>query len=136
MDRPDTDAASTTGLSSAVEALLPALEAFLRFEGRDPAARRTSWAPRLDEPLPEVGLGHEEVLARLADTVIPNGLRTGHPGFSGWVTTMPSTIGTAANLAATVASPQRWWAQAGSWSKCYATIRWGCRRSPPRWRGA
>jgi aromatic-L-amino-acid/L-tryptophan decarboxylase len=114
MDRSDTDDASTTDLRGAVEALLPALEDFLRFEGSDPAARRTAWTARLDEPLPVDGLGREEVLARLADTVIPNGLRIGHPGFSGWVTTMPSTVGTAANLAATVASPQRWWAQAGN----------------------
>src|SRR5262249_48818209 len=55
-----------------------------------------------------------EVLARLSDTVIPNGLRVGHPGFSGWVTTMPTTVASAANLAATVAVPQRWWTTAGN----------------------
>jgi aromatic-L-amino-acid/L-tryptophan decarboxylase len=114
MDRPDIDVASTTGLREAIEAVLPALEAFLRFEGPDPAALRTTWAPRLDEPLPVEGSGRDEVLARLADTVIPNGLRIGHPGFSGWVTTAPTTVAVAANLAATVASPQRWWAQAGN----------------------
>ena len=47
-----TDLASTTDLTGAIETLLPALEAFLRFEGNDPAARRTAWAPLLDEPLP------------------------------------------------------------------------------------
>ena len=114
MERPSHDPASTTDLSGAIEALLPALEAFLRFEGNDPAARRTVWAAHLDEPLPTDGLGREEVLARLADTVIPYGLRVGHPGFSGWVTTMPTTVATAANLAATVASPQRWWTHAGN----------------------
>jgi len=114
MERADRDAASTTDLTQAIQALLPALEDFLRFEGTDPAARRTAWAPLLDEPLPTNGFGRDEVLARLADVVIPNGLRIGHPGFSGWVTTMPSTVGTAANLAATVASPQRWWSHAGN----------------------
>jgi aromatic-L-amino-acid decarboxylase len=109
-----TDAASTTGLTEAVSMLLPALETFLRFEGNDPAARRTVWAAALDEPLPVEGLGRDEVLARLADTVIPYGLRIGHPGFSGWVTTMPTTVATAANLAATVAASQRWWAHAGN----------------------
>ena len=108
------DAASTTDLTGAIEALLPALESFLRFEGEDPAARRTAWAPLLDEPLPIEGSGRDEVLARLADTVIPYGLRVGHPGFSGWVTTMPTTVAAAANLAATVASPQRWWTHAGN----------------------
>ena len=114
MERPHPDAASTNDLTGAVEALLPALEAFLRFEGNDPAARRTVWAPTLDEPLPDVGLGLDEVLAQLSDAVIPYGLRVGHPGFSGWVTTMPTTVAVAANLAATVASPQRWWAHAGN----------------------
>ena len=114
MERVAADAASTTGLTEAIEALLPALEQFLRFEGNDPAARRTAWAPGLDEPLPVEGLGRDEVLARLADVVIPNGLRIGHPGFSGWVTTMPTTMATAANLAATVAASQRWWVHAGN----------------------
>jgi aromatic-L-amino-acid decarboxylase len=114
MERPATDASSSTGLTEAIGSLLPALEAFLRFEGNDPAARRTAWAPVLDESLPVEGLGREEVLARLADTIIPNGLRIGHPGFSGWVTTMPTTVATAANLAATVASAQRWWTHAGN----------------------
>lgn len=35
----------------------------------------------------------------------------GAPGFSGWVTTAPTTAGTAASLAATVAGSQRWWLQ-------------------------
>ena len=34
----------------------------------------------------------------LAELVVANGLRTGHPGFSGWVTTMPTDVGAAADL--------------------------------------
>lgn len=108
------DAARTDRLTASIEALLPALEAFNRFEGPDPAAPRSAWLPLLDEPLPDRGVGSEAVLALLRDVVIKRGLRIGHPGFSGWVTTAPSTVATAANLAQTVASPQRWWAQAGN----------------------
>ncbi|MFV2063495.1 MAG: aspartate aminotransferase family protein [Chloroflexota bacterium] len=108
------DAARTDALADSIAALLPALEAFNRFEGPDPAAQRSVWLPLLDESLPEAGAGPDAVLELLRDVVIRHGLRTGHPGFSGWVTTAPSTLATAANLAQTVASPQRWWAQAGN----------------------
>ncbi len=38
------------------------------------------------------------------------GLRIGHPGFCGWVTTAPTTIGAVADLVQAIASPQRYWA--------------------------
>src|SRR5688572_31660847 len=113
-DRSRRDAATTDGLSEAVEAILPALDAFNRFEGPDRAAPRSAWRALLDAPLPQDGAGAAAVLDLLRDAVIPHGLRTGHPGFSGWVTTAPSTIATTAGLAAMVASPQRWWVQAGN----------------------
>jgi aromatic-L-amino-acid decarboxylase len=47
----------------------------------------------------------------LTETIIPYGLRIGSPGFSGWVTTAPTTAGTAAALAATVAGSQRYFVQ-------------------------
>ncbi|HSM02795.1 MAG TPA: aminotransferase class V-fold PLP-dependent enzyme [Acidimicrobiia bacterium] len=118
-----TDAASTSGLQHAIGALLPALEAFTRFEGPDRAVPRSYWADLLDERLPSMGAGPEEVLRVLSEVVIPRGLRVGHPGFSGWVTTAPTTIAAAADLAQTVASPQRWWVQAGNHLDDMA-VRW------------
>ena len=117
------DPASTDGLTDSIEAILPALEQFLRFDGPDPAARRSAWYPVLDEPLPAHGVGREAVLATLRDVLIANGLRTGHPGFSGWVTTMPTTIATVADLAQTVAGAQRWWAYPGNLMDTIA-MRW------------
>jgi aromatic-L-amino-acid/L-tryptophan decarboxylase len=117
------DAAATDGLSDAITALLPALDEFLRFHGPDPAGRRSAWYPLLDEPLPRTGAGPDAVLETLRDVVIPNGLRIGHPGFSGWVTTAPSTTATAAHLAQAVASPQRWWTQPGNLLDVVA-LRW------------
>ncbi len=120
---PGPDPASTDDLTASIEALLPALESFLRFDGPDPAAHRSAWYPRLDRPLPREGAGREAVLAEMRDVLIPNGLRVGHPGFSGWVTTGPSTIATAADLAQTVASPQRWWVTPGNLLDTIA-MRW------------
>jgi glutamate/tyrosine decarboxylase-like PLP-dependent enzyme len=117
------DPASTDDLTASVEDLLPALERFLRFEGPDPAARRSAWYPLLDQPLPRTGAGREAVLAEMRDVVIPYGLRIGHPGFSGWVTTAPSTVATAAQLAQTVVAAQRWWATPGNLVDTVA-MRW------------
>ena len=124
-DRPpgQPDVARTDGLGEAITALLPALDAFNRFEGPDLAVPRSAWLPRLDEPLPERGIGAEAVLETLRDVVIPRGLRVGHPGFTGWVTTAPTTMATAAHLAQAVASPQRWWLQPGNYIDSMA-VRW------------
>lgn len=120
---PEHDRATTHDLSGAIAAVLPALERFVRFEGPDPARSRSHWRPLLDRALPVAGLGRDAVLAELANLVVANGLRTGHPGFSGWVTTMPTDVGAAADLAQAIAVPQRWWASAGNFVDDLA-MRW------------
>lgn len=117
------DRASTHDVGGAIRALLPALERFVVFAGADPARQRTAWRAALDGSLPAAGIGRDAVLAELADLVVANGLRTGHPGFSGWVTTMPTDVGAAADLAQAVAVPQRWWATAGNFVDDLA-MRW------------
>jgi hypothetical protein len=89
-----TDWAATDSLGHAIRTILPALEEFLRFEGADPARARSLWRPALDRPLPTAGIGIDATLAELAEVVVANGLRVGHPGFSGWVTTGPSDAAT------------------------------------------
>jgi glutamate/tyrosine decarboxylase-like PLP-dependent enzyme len=106
------DHADSENLKDALEAILPALENFNRFEGDDASAREKEWKAVLEEGLPGKGIGLEGVLGVLADTVIPNGARNGMPGFSGWVTTAPTSSATAAALAGMVAGSQRWWLQA------------------------
>lgn len=119
-----TDRSETSRLGEAIGRLLPALERFNRYDGPDPAARnREHWQNRLDQPLPEQGSGLDEVLSEMAEVVIPHGLRNGAPGFSGWVTTAPTTAGTAASLAATVAGSQRWWLQPFNYLESVA-LRW------------
>lgn len=104
------DAGVRQGLTQAVEKILPALEEFLRFEDQDRAASEfTQWRAALDQPLPEEGAGAEATLRLLSEVVIPHGLRTGAPGFTGWVTTMPTVVPAVAGFSASLAGPQRWW---------------------------
>ena len=124
-DRPagDPDLARTDRLTEAVSAILPALDQFNRFEGQDRSSIRSEWLPLLDEPLPQEGAGAEAVIELLRDVVIPRGLRLGHPGFTSWVTTAPSTTAAAGHLASAVISPQRWWLQPGNHLDVMA-VRW------------
>jgi aromatic-L-amino-acid decarboxylase len=117
------DRAATDDLAGAVGAVLPALGRFLAFDGADPARARSGWRAALDQALPVEGIGRDAALAQLCDLVVANGLRTGHPGFCGWVTTMPTDVGAAADLAQAVAVPQRWWASAGNFVDDLA-MRW------------
>lgn len=108
-----TDRAECSRIAESVEALLPALERFNRFEAPDRSGSgRQMWSAALDQPLPQRGEGLDSVLSALEQTIIPNGLRSGAPGFSGWVTTAPTTAGVAAMLASSVAGAQRYWVQA------------------------
>ena len=95
------DPAELGQLTATVERILPAIEKFWRYDGRDDAARRRhGWLARLDVPLPDVGGGIGAVAADLADIVIPNGARVSEPGWSGFITTGPTTSAVAASLAA------------------------------------
>jgi len=112
MLKPTVDAGATAGLSEAVKSVLPALEEFLQFRDEDRAASDyKQWTSALDKPLPASGNGAEATLEVLSDTVIPRGLRTGAPGFAGWVTTMPTVVPAVAAFCASLAGPQRWWIQ-------------------------
>ncbi|HKZ92368.1 MAG TPA: aminotransferase class V-fold PLP-dependent enzyme, partial [Candidatus Limnocylindrales bacterium] len=117
------DVARTDALTEAITSLLPALDEFNRFDGPDLTVPRSAWLPLIDEPLPEHGVGAEAVLETLREVVIRRGLRTGHPGFTSWVTTSPTTVATAAHLAQAVASSQRWWLQPGNHIDSMA-VRW------------
>ncbi|WP_265304006.1 pyridoxal phosphate-dependent decarboxylase family protein [Verminephrobacter eiseniae] len=119
--RPSTEAAMTTGLSAAVEQVLGPLETFLRFEeGPDPTGRRSVWRAALNESLPRQGQGAQAVLDVLNEVVIPNGLRIGSPGFSGWITTMPSVVPAVAGFVASLVAAQRWYASPGNFLEMQA----------------
>jgi len=107
------DPAELGQLTAKVERILPAIEQFRRYEGGDEAGHaRPGWLGRLDVPLPEAGGGIAAVVADLAEVVIPNGSRVGEPGWSGFITTGPTTSAVAAWLAAAAAGSQRYAVQA------------------------
>ncbi|MDH3250862.1 MAG: aminotransferase class V-fold PLP-dependent enzyme, partial [Acidimicrobiia bacterium] len=58
--------------------------------------------------LPDVGGGTDGAIERLLEVLLPNGPRMSHPGFWGWITTGPSTVGAVAAAVASVAGPQRY----------------------------
>jgi aromatic-L-amino-acid/L-tryptophan decarboxylase len=104
----DKDAADSERLGDALRRLAPALEQFNRFEGPDQSAlNKDRWLPHLDTALPEQGEGLDAVVDALTTWAVPNGLRMGAPGFSGWITSQPTTSGAVAALAQSVAGPQR-----------------------------
>ena len=71
--QPTTDAGITSGLTEAVQQVLPALEQFLQFEDEDLAAQDYPlWKEGLDEPLPQQGAGAEATLRILSEQVIPH----------------------------------------------------------------
>jgi glutamate/tyrosine decarboxylase-like PLP-dependent enzyme len=97
------------------------LEEFLRFEdGPDPTGRRSKWRAALNEPLPQRGQGADAVVKALNEVVIPNGLRIGAPGFSGWITTMPSVVPAVANFVGSLVAAQRWYASPGNFLEVLA----------------
>ena len=100
------DRAQLDGLADAVGELAPALEAFTAFDTPERSAvEHAQWSSALDEPLPAQGTSAGAIFELLGETVVPQGLRAAHPGFSGWVATGPTTVPVAARLAAAVAGP-------------------------------
>jgi aromatic-L-amino-acid decarboxylase len=74
----------------------------------DPVSRRAAWTAELSGALPATGAGADDVVAQLADVVVPNGVRLVEPGFWGWITAGATTVPTIAALAASVAGGQRY----------------------------
>lgn len=118
------EAASTTGLTEALAAIVPALEAFQGSgEAPDPTlGSRVSWWNALDEPLPMSGIGDRQVLQRLRE-IIPCGVRIGAPGFSSNITTAPTLVPAVAAFAASIAFAQREWNHAGNLIEALA-LKW------------
>jgi len=101
----------TDRLGEALARVLPALETVWSDErdGIETALRdRPSWLAGIDRDLPAQGVGMDATLDELVQHVIPNGANLSKPGFSGWITTGATTTGVTAQLAAAVASPQRY----------------------------
>ncbi len=84
------------------------LDQFLNFDHPDALHPSASWREVLDTPLPQQGVGIEEVVQELITQVIPNGSPVPKPGFTSFITTGSTTVSTLASTAASIASPQRY----------------------------
>ena len=102
-----TDAAAVSRLHNVLATVGKALDHFVQYDHPDPLQTHIDWQNRLQQPLPINGIGLDAVTRELCDNVIPFGSPIGGPGFTGFVTTGPTTIATGAVAAALIAAPQR-----------------------------
>jgi aromatic-L-amino-acid decarboxylase len=102
------DAAETGQLQVLLTRVGAALDEFLKFEHPDAQHPGKRWREELDIPLPQVGIGIDQVTQELIRTVIPNGSQIPKPGFCSFITTGGTTVATLAETAASIASPQRY----------------------------
>jgi aromatic-L-amino-acid decarboxylase len=84
------------------------LDQYLKFEHPDALHPDRNWREYLNIPLPQNGVGIEQVTQDLLNQIIPNGSPVPRPGFSSFITTGSTTASTLASTAASVASPQRY----------------------------
>jgi len=84
------------------------LDQFLAFEHPDALARQNIWKAALDRPVPQRGVGIDEVTRELLEQIIPNGSAVTKPGFTSYITTGATSASTLASTAASIASPQRY----------------------------
>ncbi|HYX76248.1 MAG TPA: aminotransferase class V-fold PLP-dependent enzyme [Gaiellaceae bacterium] len=70
--------------------------------------RLDQWSASLAGPLPDDGLGADDVLGELERDVLPNGMRLAEPGWWGFITVAPDALPAAVSAAASIASPQRY----------------------------
>ena len=103
-----TDAARTLDLRSALEVVVPSLDAHLEAPATGTSfGPDAAWRALLDTPVPQTGAG-DETLRVLAETVVPDALRMTGSGFLGWITTGSTVVPAVARLVATLAGTQRY----------------------------
>ncbi len=84
------------------------LDQFLAFEHPDALERQYIWKAALDRPVPQRGVGIDEVTRELLEQIVPNGSAVTKPGFTSYITTGATSASTLASTAASIASPQRY----------------------------
>jgi len=102
------DKAETGRLQELLARVGSELDQFLKFEHPDAMSRQESWRATLEQPVPQQGVGIDEVVGELIEQVIPNGSLVSKPGFTAFITTGGVTASTLASTAASIASPQRY----------------------------
>ena len=106
------DKAETGRLQELLARVGGGLDQFLKFEHPDAITQQETWRAELEQPVPQQGVGIDEVVRELVEQVIPNGSPVSKPGFTAFITTGGSSVSTLASTAASIASPQRYMATA------------------------
>ncbi|VAW84088.1 Pyridoxal-dependent decarboxylase [hydrothermal vent metagenome] len=101
------DKAECGNLATLLQQLGQDLDKYLRFEHPDAMLNASNWRNALGRSLPEDGIGIDNVMAEIGRDLIPNGGPISSPGFTSFITTGATSIGTLANVASAVAAPQR-----------------------------
>jgi aromatic-L-amino-acid decarboxylase len=101
------DRAETGRLQELLARIGAGLDDFLKFERPDALSRQQSWRAALVRPVPQQGVGIDEVSRELLEQVIPNGHSLVKPGFTGYIMTGAASASVIATTAAGIASPQR-----------------------------
>jgi aromatic-L-amino-acid decarboxylase len=103
----DVDAAEIARYGEMLNTLGRAFDELIKYEHPDAVRSRASWQAKLTTPLPQSGIGIDAVMEQLTTVLIPNGGSMVRPGFTGFITTGPTTMGVMAACAASLAAPQR-----------------------------
>ena len=103
-----TEQAETGRLQILLSQIGAGLDQYLKFEHPDALHSKNNWRETLDIPLPQHGVGIDQVTRELINQIIPNGSPVPKPGFSSFITTGSTSVSTLASTAASIASPQRY----------------------------
>lgn len=102
------DLAETGQFQTYLSKIGEGLDEFLKFEHPDALASGGNWREKLNEPMPQKGVGIEAVSKQLIDDVIANGSAIVRPGFTSFITTGGTTASAIASTAGSIGSPQRY----------------------------
>jgi len=101
------DRAECGDLPALLHQLGEQLARYQRFEHPDAMQNSAHWRAALGGPLPQEGVGIEQVMVEMGRDLIPNGSQIPNPACSSFITTGATSIGAVATLAGAVAAPQR-----------------------------
>lgn len=102
------DLAETGNMAKLISAIGEGLDQYLKFQHPDAVHPEARWREQLDVPLPQLGVGIDQVVDDLLRHVIPNGSAIPKPGCTSFITTGATSASVLASTAASIASPQRY----------------------------
>jgi len=103
----NTDKADCGNITPLLDKMGKYLDQYQRFEHQDAMQNFSAWIETLNQPVPQQGVGIEQLMEEIGMTLIPNGSQIPKPGCTSFITTGATNAGVLATLAGSVAAPQR-----------------------------